>query len=396
MRANPRPQLICFSTADWDAPLWTNKQHLMDRLARTGVGIVYVESLGLRAPGVSGEDLRRIVRRLRRWRPFAEPIRPGLWRDSPLVVPRQSSERWRSINSRLLRFRLQRNQLRLGFRKPLLVWTYNPTVADFVPAQWPIIYHCVDDLASYPGIDPTSFRSAEQAIVRLADVCIASSRPLVAHLKELGATDVKYWPNPADVEPLLATPRVRPPGAPPVIGFVGAIQTHKVDLPLIAECARLRPNWEFRLVGPVGHGLRKGGADSIASDSLPANVQIHRAVPREALPDTLAAFSVGVIPYRINDYTRSVFPMKLFEYLASGLPVVSTPLPSLAGEVEHVRFADGPDAFVAALEAAIAEDSEPGGDRAAERRAYAAQHSWTARTAEAVELLRTLGLGFLD
>jgi glycosyltransferase involved in cell wall biosynthesis len=378
--------VICFSTADWNAPLWTNKQHLMSRLAANGVPVLYLDSLGLRAPGLGRADLSRMAGRLSAWRPYATPAAEHLHRDSPLVIPLHRFAPVRAVNRRLLAARLARNERRLGFRTAT-VWAYAPPAVDaFRPGRHRgLVYHCVDDVAAFPGIDEASFRAGERRLARAADVCLASSRPLVRHLEELGARQVRYWPNPADTAAyrLAAETPVERRDARPVIGFVGAVQEHKVDVELVVAVARARPGWRVVLAGPVGLGLRDSTLDAAA---MPPNVELPGLVTRDRLPAFVAGLDVGIIPYRQNRYTRGVFPMKVFEYLGAGLPVVSTSLPSLVGEVEHVAFADDAEGFVAAIEAALA---DPAG--AADRRDYAAGFSWERRTEEALELLAELG-----
>jgi glycosyltransferase involved in cell wall biosynthesis len=381
---DPQP-VVCISTADWDAPLWTNKQHLMSRLADAGTPVLYVDSVGLRRPAASGQDAARIRRRLATWRPFARPVRERVLRDSPLVVPLHDVPSVQRLNRALVRARVRRNERRYRLERPV-VWTYAPMGADvFDPQRHDgLVYHCVDDLAAYPGVDAEAFHVAERRLVAMADVCVVSSRELERKLAALGPRDLRYWPNPADTTTLRAALPARRFEGEVVVGFIGAVQDHKVDIELVAACAELRPAWRFELVGPVGLGLRTGAS---AFETLPANVRLGGAVTRDELIGVLAGFSAGMIPYRLNDYTASVFPMKVFEYLAAGLPVVSSELPSLVGEVEHVSFASGPDAFVAAVERAIESD---GPAAASARSAYASLHSWEARTAEALAVLAGL------
>lgn len=378
-------EVICFSTADWDAELWTNKQHLMSRLSRKGVKVVYVDSLGLRAPSTSARDLRRIAKRLVSWRLLAKGVQPGLLRDAPLVLPWPWA-RW--INRQLLIRRMRRNVRHYHLDKPVL-WTYTPAAVDvYDPERFSgLVYHCVDDLAAYPGVDAASFRAREAELVARADVSIASSRPLADHLSQLGARKVIYWPNPADVDQFLPlSTRSMPHRDRPQIGFIGAIQEHKVDIQLVIDMAHLRPGWDFVLVGPVGLGLQQSGMQDMR---WPVNVRFPGPIAHDQLPLVLAGFDVGLIPYCINDYTRSVFPMKVFEYLAAGLGVVSTPLPSIVGEVEHIEFADSATAMITSLEKLLNADLNTAEARS-QRAEYASAHSWGARCTQAIAVLEEL------
>ncbi|MFW2512328.1 glycosyltransferase [Demequina sp. SO4-13] len=283
---------------------------------------------------------------------------------------------------------MRRNALRYHLSKPVL-WTYTPTAVDVYEAERfsGIVYHCVDDLAAYPGVDAEHFLARETELVAIADVCIASSRPLLEHLHRLGARKAIYWPNPADVAQFLPlVRRNRPLTDRPQIGFVGAIQEHKVDTQLVVDMAKLRPDWDFVLVGPVGFGLQQSGLHKV---HWPVNVHLPGMVSHQELPDVLQNFDVGLIPYRINNYTSSVFPMKVFEYLAAGLAVVSTPLPSIVGEVEHVEFADSAATMITALDRVLSADLNS--DRARFARVeYASGHSWESRCDEALALLDEL------
>ena len=169
-----------------------------------------------------------------------------------------------------------------------------------------------------------------------------------------------------------------------MIGFIGAVQEHKLDVALIASVARARPHWRFVLAGPVGLGLTD---TTIGATSFPPNVEMPGLVERADLPSLVASFDVGVIPYVQNAYTRGVFPMKVFEYLGAGVPVVATPLPALVDEVRYVAFASDASAFIAAIEDALTVDEA--GRRA--RRDYAEGFSWARRTDQAIAVLESLG-----
>ncbi len=157
--------------------------------------------------------------------------------------------------------------------------------------------------------------------------------------------------------------------------FTGAIVAKKLDVSLLAELARARPAWSFALVGPVGAG--DPGTDVSALRREP-NIHLLGPRPYERLPAVLRAADAGLIPYARNALTESVFPMKVYEYLAAGLPVVATPLPALA-EVGEVATAPDAEGLARALERALAADSP---ERRAARSRAAAAHSWERRLQE--------------
>jgi glycosyltransferase involved in cell wall biosynthesis len=380
--------IVCLGFGEWDAELWTNQQHLMARLARRN-RVLFLESLGLRQPRLAGRDLRRMTRRMARAAAGAHPV-DGLHVLSPLVVPIHGRPRIRELNARLLRAQVGRAARALGFERPLL-WSYVPQAEWLVERLRPaaIVYHCVDDIAAQKGVQAAAFRGAEARFAARADLVLASAPALAERMRTLNDS-VFYAPNVADTErfasaldegptdpALAALPRPR-------IVFTGAVVATKLDLELLEGVARSRPDWSIALVGPVGAGDPR--TDISALERLP-NVHLLGSRPYAALPEVLRGADVALVPYAINELTRSVFPMKVYEYLAAGLPVVTTPLPALAGASGVAVAADAP-ATVAAVERALAED---GPERRRERSAAVRGHSWEARLDEIGSYLSGLG-----
>ncbi len=379
MEDRPRLQgrdIVCVGFADWDTELWTNQHHLMSRLARDN-RVLFVESLGLRRPQLAGRDLRRIARRLRRGLRGPRAV-DGLHVLSPLVLPLHRSRLARALNGRLLPALVRHAARGLGMRRPIL-WAYVPQAEVLIDALDPsvIVYHCVDDIAAQDRIDGASFRAAEERFAARADLVLASAPAIAARLRGI-SSNVMDAPNVADtelfsraLEPGPLDPQMARLSAPRIV-FTGAIVAVKLDLPLLAELARLRPAWSFALVGPIGPGEPRADISPITGQP-----NIHLLGPRQygELPDVLRAADAGLIPYARNALTQSIFPMKVYEYLAAGLPVVATPLPALAGLSD---IATAPDAqrMAEELDRALEEDDH---DRRVERSKAAASHSWEQR-----------------
>ncbi|MHB8060727.1 MAG: glycosyltransferase [Gaiellaceae bacterium] len=371
--------IVCVGFADWESENWTNQQHLMSRLAGENK-VLFIESLGLRKPTVSARDLSRMARRLRRGlHPLSQ--RDGVHVLSPLVVPYHGVRWIQRLNALLLKRAVGKAARRIGLERPLL-WGYVPQALALVEVLQPslVIYHCVDDIAAHSRIDSDAFARAEERFLARADLVIASSPPLAERLRPL-TKNVRLMPNVADTE-LFATALDDGPIDPalaalarPRIVFVGAISAVKVNLELLAELAALRPKWSIVLVGPVGLG--DPDTDVSRLEQTPGVHLLGHRAPLE-LPALLRGVDAALIPYRLNRLTESIFPMKVYEYLAAGLPVVSTPLPSLA-EVAEISFAAGAEETAAALDRLLAADSDE--QRRARSRA-AAGHSWQARIAE--------------
>ncbi|MBA3264340.1 MAG: glycosyltransferase [Thermoleophilaceae bacterium] len=380
--------IVCLGFGEWDAELWTNQQHLMARLGRRN-RVLFLESLGLRQPRLAGRDLRRMARRVRRAAAGPRPV-DGLHVLSPLVIPLHGRPGIKALNARLLRAQVGRAARQLGLERPLL-WSYVPQAEWLVDTLRPsaVVYHCVDDIAAQKGVQAAAFRTAEARFAARADLVLASAPALAERMRTL--TDrVFYAPNVADTERFATALEDGPTDAAlaalarPRIVFTGAVVATKLDLELLEGVARARPGWSIALVGPVGAGDPR--TDVSVLERLP-NVHLLGSRPYAALPEVLRGADVALVPYAINELTRSVFPMKVYEYLAAGLPVVTTPLPALHGTA-GVQVAADAAATVAAVERALAEDG-PAARR--ERSTAARGHSWEARLDEIDSYLSRLG-----
>ena len=283
----------------------------------------------------------------------------------------------RALNGRLLTLSVSRAARRIGMRRPIL-WAYVPQAEVLVDRLDPalIIYHCVDDIAAQKGVDAVPFREAEQRFASRADLVIASSAALADRMREVSG-NVLEAPNVADTA-LFSTALEAGPIDPalaalpePRLIFVGAITATKLDLDLLADLARIRPDWSLALVGSVGLG--DPGTDISRLEALP-NVHVLGPRRQSELPAVLRGADVGLIPYRQSPLTASIFPMKVYEYLAAGLPVVSTPLPALSDVTEVARAGDAAE-MAARIEAALTRDDP---DLRMERSRAAAGHSWRA------------------
>jgi len=425
--------IVCVGFADWDTELWTNQHHLMSRLAAEN-RVLFVESLGLRRPQLAGRDVARIARRLRRG--VAPPREvDGLHVLSPLVLPLHGNALARALNGRLLPALVHRAVRRLGMRRPIL-WAYVPQAEVLLDALHPslVVYHCVDDIAAQAGIDGASFRAAERRFVARADLVLASAPALAARMRELVEETTAAGPSalapprrsrvddadaagpraprtaahdtPAPRTAAHDTPAHRHPRAQvleapnvadtalfasalepgeidpalaalhhPRIVFTGAIVATKLDVALLVTLARARAEWSFALVGPVGPGDPRTDVSALRGEP---NLHLLGARSYGELPDVLRGADAGLIPYARNELTESIFPMKVYEYLAAGLPVVATPLPALAGVAEVATAADAAG-IAALLDAALADD---GPERRVERSRAAASHSWERRLEE--------------
>lgn len=368
--------IVCVGFSDWGKDLLTNEQHLLVRLAAEN-RILFVESLGLRRPQVAGRDVKRILRRLVRG---VMPPRQvdGLHVISPLVLPIHDKKWAQRFNAVVLPWLVTRATRKLGFRDVVL-WTFVPQAEVLLDQLKPgtVMYYVDDDHGAKKGIDEVSFRAAEERFARRADVVLASAPELAERMRTLNdnvheafnVADTKAFATALEDGPVDAAVEAMP--APRII-FIGAIIAAKIDIPMVREMSALRPGWSFPMIGPIGPGDPTTNVEGLKD--LP-NVRLLGHRPYEQLPTVLRSGDVAIMPYHTDGEMRSVFPMKTYEYLAAGLPVVSTELPALA-DVDAITKVTGAAAMVAAIEAAMAAD---GPEQRAARSAAAQGFSWESR-----------------
>jgi GT2 family glycosyltransferase/glycosyltransferase involved in cell wall biosynthesis len=233
---------------------------------------------------------------------------------------------------------------------------------------WPVVYDCMDDHSGFTGaID--SLVGEERELLAQADLVVASSARLEANVRA-HSERVLVVRNACDYEHFAIESTAR--NTRPLIGYYGAIADW-FDSALVADLAERRPDWDFVLVGSTYR------ADVSRLARLP-NVSLPGEQPYDAIPHWLARFDVAIIPFQRTSLTEATNPVKVYEMLAGGKPVVSVPIPEVAAMAPLVRLASDAAEFEREIEAALAEDAGV----ADERRAFARQHTWERR----VEVLR--------
>jgi glycosyltransferase involved in cell wall biosynthesis len=374
--------IICLSPQDWRVALPTNRQQVMSRAARRGHQVLFVETgnfLGRHLwTLLRGPERLSLARRL-----FStEKIAPGVnLRKAVNVLPWGSKYRFaKTINSRVTSKLLRR--LAADLPQPVVLWIYDPGAAGMVGScgEAFAVYDCVDDY-----VEQTASQRKRVLVVECDYVAATQSRLVFTTSSTMferqrarnAATHLV--PNAGDYQHFLkagdrtiAAPEVLELPRP-VLGFVGNFLASKVDFELLEQVARGLPESSLALVGPPGRDT-EGALERLAG--LP-NVRWLGPKPYQELPRYVAAFDVGLIPYLSNAYTRSCFPLKLYEYLAAGKPVVATGLPELAGMEPDVVLVRDPSFFIDAVKEALSRDDE---DSRARRKRLAGGNSWERKT----------------
>lgn len=374
--------LICFSH-DWSGdPL--SKTHLMRLLAKRN-RVLWVNSIGYRTPTTSRADLGRIFRKLAAATRPLEEVELNLFVLNPLVLPAYGTDSIREINRALLGQQVRSAMQRLAFERPIN-WVFNP-VASMLAGELgesAVVYYCVDEYSALRGVNPQAIESSERRVLDMADLVVVSSQRLFEAKARFNPNTmlvrhgVDYGHFSRALRADTQIPADLPAKRKPVLGYFGLLSSDWVDLDLLVHVARSLPDASLVLIGRSTMDLSPLRRFK--------NVQILGHRPYETLPAYCKRFDVALIPFPVSPVTLNSNPLKAREYLAAGLPVVSTAIP----EVEVLgscRVASTHEAFVEQIGAAL---RDPG--PCAWRSAAMRSESWSARLADVeAALLDTMG-----
>jgi glycosyltransferase involved in cell wall biosynthesis len=382
--------LVYFAPGEWDG-LWRNRQHLMSVFARQN-RVLYVE-------------------RPRHLRPTVAGFRGG---DRGLADLHRSSMRqvsenlfvfrypvWAPISGRFPLDQLTTTVRRLSIRNALrelqmlqpIVWFSQPSMVrliDEIPRAALLVYHVVDEYAAYAGqtqIGRRRIAEREQEMMARVDAVVVVSqrlyeakRPFNAHTY-LVPNGVNYQAYAAALaDPYLPDDlRMIPP---PRLGYIGLIGD-KLDFTLLRELAQGNPEWSLVLLGEMR--IFRQAETWRALQALP-NVHQLGPVDVSQVPHYVKGFQVGLMPYLRNRHAEHISPLKLYDYLAAGLPVASVDIPAAREFSQYVHLADNFQEFSQAVQVALA-DTTP--ERRQARRRVAAQHTWEVRVEQLSDLIQS-------
>jgi glycosyltransferase involved in cell wall biosynthesis len=312
--------IVCFAK-DWTEDP-TSNNHVMKMLARDN-RVLWMNSISTRAPSLtSSRDLNKIVTKLRG---FAKgPIRVENQLDiyTPIVLPFPHSPLAVRLNQQILKSSIDVLRRSRGM-DDFQLWSFIPSAAKYVGklGESLVVYYCTDEWSHFSSVDRDKTMELERDLCQRADIVFTTAATLLeskrvynpeTHLA-LHGVDQAHFAQALDESTALAPELVGLPH--PIVGFVGLIQDW-VDIELVKYMAERHRDWTIVLVG-------KSLVDLSSIERLP-NVKLLGRKPYEALPNYLKGFDVGIIPFKLNELTRNVNPIKLREYLSAGLPVVST------------------------------------------------------------------------
>lgn len=340
---------------DWTADP-TSKHHIMRRFSRTN-DVLWVESAGMRTPKLSSAyDRKRLLMKAKAIVRKSRPVLDRLHVMTPPALPYPKSVLAQQANAYLYRVTIGRELRRLGFDRAPLLCSFLPNCAPYIrriPRAF-TMYYCVDRWSAFEGFDLQTMERGEAELCRVSDLVIASAEDLAERCRRY-SRNVQYVPHGVDYEHFAEA--LRPGALPddlasipePRIGFFGLIHEW-VDTELIGRLADVLP-YSFVVIGSAKTDL--------ADLKRRPNVFVLGRKPYAELPHYSRGFHAAIVPFRMTDLTLSVNPIKLREYAAAGLPVVSSPLPEVRKCADIAVCADTFDEWVDALREAVNRGGDP-------------------------------------
>jgi glycosyltransferase involved in cell wall biosynthesis len=368
---------VCFAGEDWWYHHPHSKNHLMKRFARAGNRVVFVNSISMGLPGLASRDLLpRVARKLRSYAKLARTTPEGITVVSPAALPFYGSSAARAANRRLLAAQVGALARSRGLERPIL-WVAIPTAADMIGRldESLVVYQVsdkYDENSMDHATDPATIRRLHERAIDSADLVLYSGRKLLeeatrgrerSYLLEQ-AVDFEHWSRVGELE--VAEEVARLPR--PRLGYFGAVEPWLIDQELIKRAARERPAWQWVFIGNKSRGVE--------IESLP-NAHFLPPVAYGELPRYAAGFDVCVLPWETERaFTSYGSAIKVREYLATGKPVVISPLPEYEPMRDVLRIARSREDFFRLVEEALNE-TDPQAARA--RQASVAAGTWDAR-----------------
>jgi len=367
--------IVCFAPSDWWGMNPSCTTHIMRRLAQH-YEVLYINPFSSDIFGKGGDSKKRgwkgrILRKAKSLLKYLRSPVPGLHVFSPLFLPIQGKQPFDAINNTLLKYQIKIVCCWLGLKHPIL-WMENARAADAI--DWirhsRIVYHVSDLIVADNFIaNQDKQREHEARISRESDLVICVSKSLY-ELKKTECRNVHYMPHGVDYGLFKNVPEdvksAYIEGIPePIIGYYGTMTANN-DIEMMEYCARQLPQMSFVFAGQITTGDYSRLAD------LP-NVYLLGKLPYEDIPALCHSFDVCMLQWKMTEWIRNCNPLKMFEYMASGNPIVSVEITEAKQYADVISIAKNKEEFCSAIEWEIENDTA---ERIAKRRSIASEHSW--------------------
>ena len=375
-------QIVCLATSPW-YPIPTRKQQVMSRVENAEV-LYFDPSITWIAPLKD----KLAWPKLKAYKQPGEEIKPGLTVYAlPPVLPFFNKFRFiNKLNQKRIARYVKKRMKQHGMEQPVL-WVYSPVTVDCVDhiPHSALVYDCVDRHSAYGGLmNPQLVDDMEMELAAKCDQVFATATGLAERLKQANASTV-FIPNGANFERFsqaaedLPCPEDMQAIPKPIFGFVGALQ-ECIEYGFLEAAAKSHPEWSFVFIGRETAGV------DLSRFRAMENCHFLGLKPNEQLPAYIRQFDACLNLFASGDLSKDVSPLKFYEYLATGKPIVSTPQPDQVMEFAPIiHVAATAEAFSECLAASL-EDTDPA--RTAARMEEGRKSSWDARVAQMSEILK--------
>jgi len=379
-------QIVCLATSPW-YPIPTRKQQVMSRIPDAEI-LYFDPSITYIAP--LKDKLARP--KLKAYKNAGEEVKPGLTVYAlPPVLPFFNKFRWiNKLNQRRIARYIRKRMKQHGMEKPVL-WVYNPVTVDCVDhvPHSALVYDCVDRHSAYGGLmNPALVDAMELELAAKCNQVFATAKGLAERLQAANP-NTEFIPNGANFERFVqASEKMDCPEdmrqiSKPIFGFVGALQ-ECIEYGFLKSAAKSHPEWNFVFIGRENAGV------DLTDLRAMKNCHFLGLKPNEMLPAYISQFDACLNLFATSDLSKDVSPLKFYEYLATGKPIVSTPQPDQVLQYAPlIHIAADAEAFSACC-AATLEDTDEG--RTSARIDEGRKSSWDARVGQMLGVLEERGV----
>ncbi len=380
--------IIIVGQQAWDTEIGSNCKNIAYELSKHN-RVLYVNPPLDRITRIGSRHLPAVQRRLDVIAGKVEalvPIAENLWNLYPdkliesinWIGPEWIFDRCNFRNNRIFASTIRRAMEKLGFKADVL---FNDNdifrsfyLKDLLAPKISVYY--VRDYMIATDYWRKHGRHWEPKLIEKSDLCVANSVFLTNYCKQFNPNavyigqgcELELFDHQLDIDVPPDVVDIRKP----VVGYVGALSSARLDRDLLRSLAGRRPDWSFVLVGPEDDGFLGDELHQLT------NVHFLGSKPVEQLPDYINAFDVCINPQLINELTIGNYPRKIDEYLAMGKPVVATKNETMEIFADHVFLAERAEQFCDFLEEAMRTNTI---DKCNSRRQFAYSHTWEASVA---------------
>jgi len=376
-----REDIICISSTRWDF-LWQRPHHLMDRLSKKNNRVLFFNH----SVPMSYNDIQEILSNPNLWYERLEKISDNLWVFSPInLLPEEinyisNTDTLQNYNYRVKKEALKFIIEKLQITDPIII-TYLAESINYIKdiPKKTLCYDCVDDFSGFSWAEK-DIELQEEELIKESNIVITSAEELYNRIKKIHK-ETYLLPNAVEFEHFA----IKNKGVSkrrfinrPVIGFVGAFYEW-IDENILEYIVKKKRGWDFHFIGPVQSGM----GNKLKKMS---NVTFFGTREYRHLPKFISRMDVCIIPFKLNKITDSANPIKLWEYMASARPIVSTPIPEVKKFKDIIYIGKTKEEFLSKVQEAIEENSIK---KRSQRIAVAKRNDWNYRVDKLIEIINT-------